>query len=315
MKFPLIPWLALVAMTTLVRGVVSFEWADVRNPGNPNDVTGFGQVDYAYRIATKEVTIGQYAEFLNAVAANGDPNGLYNVQMELDTRIAGIQRTLVGSSFIYTTIGDENRPITNVSWLDCARFVNWVANGQGNGSTESGVYDMSQPAGSIVRGADAAYFLPSENEWYKAAYYDASVEGYWLYPTRSNSEPGIDMGADPNNANFTDMLGHSSTGGQEKLTPVGAFSGSASYYGTFDQAGNAYEWNESMVGATRGLRGGSWFNLEGVLRSTSRSGLGPTMEGSLVGFRIASMPDIVPEPGTLALFAMAALLACGRRRR
>lgn len=311
MKFPLLPWLALVAMTTLARGVVSFEWADVGDPGNPNDSTGFGRVDYSYRISTKEVTIGQYAEFLNAVASGSDPHGLYNAQMELDTRIAGIQRTVSGGSLVYTTIGDGNRPITNVSWLDCARFVNWVANGQGNGSTESGVYDMSQPAGSITRAADAAYFLPSENEWYKAAYYDPSAGGYWLYPTRSNTEPGIDMGTDPNNANFTDMFGRSSTGGEAKLTPAGAFAGSASYYGTYDQAGNAYEWNESMVGATRGLRGGSWFNLEGVLRSTSRSGLGPTMEGSLVGFRIAS----VPEPGPLALLAMAALLFCKRHRR
>ena len=41
---------------------------------------------------------------------------------------------------------------------------------------------------------DARYWIPTENEWYKAAYYDPSPQGpadhYWLYPWRSDQVDG-----------------------------------------------------------------------------------------------------------------------------
>ena len=53
------------------------------------------------------------------------------------------------------------------------------------------------------------YFIPSENEWYKAAYYDPTLNGgtggYWTYPTKTNTAPvNILSSIGTNNANFYD---------------------------------------------------------------------------------------------------------------
>jgi hypothetical protein len=104
--------------------------------------------------------------------------------------------------------------VTLVSWFDAARFANWLQNGQptggqGAGTTETGAYTLSgATSGVFVRNPDATFGLPSENEWYKAAYYDASLNagagGYWLYPTRSDFRPNSRFGSatDSNSANY-----------------------------------------------------------------------------------------------------------------
>ncbi len=45
--------------------------------------------------------------------------------------------------------------------------------------------------------------------------------------------------------------------GVNALTPVGAFTQADSYYGTYDQGGNVWEWNDTIIGSSRGVRGGS----------------------------------------------------------
>jgi formylglycine-generating enzyme required for sulfatase activity len=131
-------------------------------------------VDYIYKIATKEVNLIQYTEFLNAV----DPNGL--------------------------------RPVTYVSWNDAARFTNWLQNGQGSGSTESGVYNMSLT--TPTRSGTATVFIASENEWYKAAYYDQGGSVYELNDTViAGSSRGLRGGSWANFSN--DLLSSSRIAG------------------------------------------------------------------------------------------------------
>jgi formylglycine-generating enzyme required for sulfatase activity len=108
-------------------------------------------------------------------------------------------------------------------------------------------------------------------------------------------------------------------GGQNYLTDVGAFSGSGSFYGTFDQSGNVNQWNDldGTSGSSRGLRGGNWGNFASSLSSSTRLTPAPSPEGSFIGFRLAS-PVAVPEPSTYAI-ALAGI-ACGgyslfRRRK
>ncbi|MEX1045119.1 MAG: PEP-CTERM sorting domain-containing protein, partial [Chthoniobacterales bacterium] len=89
---------------------------------------------------------------------------------------------------------------------------------------------------------------------------------------------------------------------QNYLTDGGAFSNSGSAYGTFDQAGNVWEWNDAVIGSSRGIRGGSWYNIEiDYLQSSGRLDGPPTFENDGVGFRVA----IVPEPSTYVLLLMA----------
>ena len=76
------------------------------------------------------------------------------------------------------------------------------------------------------------------------------------------------------------------------ITNVGAYDSSTSAYGTFDQGGNMYEWNEADIfgdGSVRGLRGGSFSLSESTLAASYREYGSPVSEGSGFGFRVASV--------------------------
>jgi len=206
-------------------------------------------------------------------------------------------------------------------------------NGQGTGDTEDGAYTLlgANPLG-VTRNSGAEVFLTSEDEWYKAAYHHPFLDGgdgddYWLYPTGSNSDPFSDQppGSDPslgtNTANFRkhDGLANGYDDGYalsasntfsstfNYLTGVGAYFLADSYYGTFDQGGNVYEWNEAILGTDRGIRGASWGSTFPAMAATAQFGSDPFAESEDIGFRLAALleaeddPELVPEPSTLAL--------------
>lgn len=104
---------------------------------------------------------------------------------------------------------------------------------------------------------------------------------------------------------------------QNYLTDQGAYTLSTSPYGTFDQGGNVWEWNEALIGSSsRGVRGGSWSSLgSDFLHANFRNSLGspPTTEGPTFGFRVASAA--IPEPGCMALCCLAGVFALALRRR
>jgi len=293
-----------VALFHSALGVVTIDYVTVGNPGNPQDTTGYGVVGYVYKIGKYEVTISQYAEFLNA-KAKSDPYRLWNVMMS-DGSIVGIGRSGVSGNYAYSVIGSGNRPISCVSWFDAARFVNWMHNGQGGGDTETGAYTLNGAMSGVNFPVQpgAKLWLPTENEWYKAAYYDPSKPGspYWLYPTQSDNVPSNDLPDAGNNANFYD--GTYTLNTANKGTDGGAFGLSGSYYGTFDQGGNVWEWNAAVIGANRGMRGGCFSYDVSTLRSTFRYEFVPTTEGSYIGFRVASASAPRPSATTLAATAI-----------
>lgn len=93
------------------------------------------------------------------------------------------------------------------------------------------------------------------------------------------------------------------------MTEVGEFENSASPYGTFDQGGNVWEWNETVIGSLyRGRLGGSWNYEDYTLKSSARWADFPTLESSNQGFRVANAAS-VPEPGSIALL-ICGLMAC-----
>ncbi|MEK0451710.1 MAG: hypothetical protein RL088_3978 [Verrucomicrobiota bacterium] len=315
---------------------IGLEFITIGNMGNAPDATTYGRVDYPYRIGKYEVTINQYTAFLNAVAAS-DNYSLYAPELATDATVAGISRSGAPGSYIYSVIGDGNRPVSYVNWFDAARMANWMHNGEPTGpqdasTTEDGAYTLNGAMSGIInRNNGARVYVPSENEWYKAAYYDpalnAGTGGYWLYPMRSNSTPNNLVGSLPNQANF--YTASSAPGGllsvtqqstiapgQTYLTPVGAFTASASAYGTFDQAGNVYEVLDAVSGGNRVARGGTWWaNNSGYLLQLQSAGrnlsLPPTSKSAFFGFRLAgsSVPEIVLEhpAGTALVDGVAAI--------
>jgi formylglycine-generating enzyme required for sulfatase activity len=143
----------------------------------------------------------------------------------------------------------------------------------------------------VVRKSGAQVWLPSENEWYKAAYHknDGITGNYFDYPTSSDSIPSNDLiNPDPgNNATFYD--GSFTIGSPYYRTEVGAHENSDSLYGTFDQGGNVWEWNETLIGSTRGLRGGSYDYDGDYLRSGYRNYDDPDNEYNDIVFGLGGL--------------------------
>jgi hypothetical protein len=247
-------------------GLRSLEFVEVGDPGNPPDQNGRGAVAYRFRIGKYEVTAAQWVEFLNAKGKSEPDGGLWSNDMDKSRSGEGVRCEIRCSgeagSYVFTVAPEyANRPVTCISFLDACRFCNWLHNGQGDGDVENGAYALDGYAGTdgrrIRRNPGARFFVPGDDEWYKAAYYDPRKPGgagYWKYPTRSDEKPGRD-GDSPNAANwfaggFLDPI--------RFFTEVGAFPRSLSPYGTLDQAGNAAEWNEGLTPPfLRNLRGGA----------------------------------------------------------
>jgi sulfatase modifying factor 1 len=217
-----------------------------------------------------------------------------------------------------------------VSWYDAARFTNWLHNGQGSGSIETGAYTLSGVTGLITKNPGATVYLPSENEWYKAAYYDPTTgagggDNYWELPTQSDTAPteatadatGVISNPGVNVANYNFRADWPS-GVDGNVTTVGSAGATAnSYFGTADQAGNVSEWNDAIPSvSSRGLRGGSWYHLfSHNLTVFDRNYIEPSDEYNFVGFRVASVAVSVPEPSS---FIPAMLICIGvmmRRKR
>jgi formylglycine-generating enzyme required for sulfatase activity len=294
---------ALAAFTSRASAQVTINWSSVGNPGNAADTTlmsdgtsGYGSVSYVYNIGTYDVTVTQYVVFLNAKDPTGaDPLGLYNSGMS-DPTYGGITYTAAAANGSkYSVIsGDSNHPVNYVSFYDTLRFANWLDNGQGNGDTETGAYTLMggtptpSNGDSITRNAGATIFLPSENEWYKAAFYNPATTSYFRYPTSSNTAPTASVPTSAaNSANYNNAVGN--------VTSVGAYGGTTSPYHAFDMGGNVYQWNEAIItnvdGTFRGLRGGSFAGDSSSMLSAFRNYDDPS--GDLnrgIGFRVASIP-------------------------
>lgn len=252
---------------------------------------GFIAPGYDYRMGTYEITNDQWDKFVNIYGTvNGGPWTAYND----DSYWEG-----------------ANMPTNNVSWYEAAQFVNWLNTSTGhhvaykfNGIqgerdyvlsswdvTDPG-YDVSNP----FRNINAYYFLPTEDEWVKAAYWDGINLQTWATINDVMPLEGEDT-------NYYGAIGQ----------PWNVGSGNEELNGTYDMMGNVWEWTENpyknenyVFGAYICIRGGQYRNIQSYLFPTSsyRGNYNPSYESEVVGFRVAS----VPEPYTLSLLALGAML-------
>ena len=261
------------------------DWTIVGDPGHAVDATGYGAVSNTFQIMRYEFTNQQYAEFLNSVAAT-DPYSLYNQNMGNDAR-GGITRSGESGAYSYaakTSMGQK--PVNYVSWFDAARVANWLHNGAiSSSSTETGAYTLNglTSGNAVPANSEAKFRIPTENEWYKAAYYKGGGvdAGYWVYATQSNSVPTpvtadvTGIGASGSSGNFANRNRVADWNGQNgNVTTVGT-NGGPGAYGAFDMGGNVSEWNDldGTAGSLRGIRGGGWngntYSLSNSSRGTS----------------------------------------------
>ena len=285
----------------------TLDFTTIGNANNSADTNGYGSVGYDYRIGTYEIS-----------------------QYQIDRATASGLSNVVAGAF------SGDRPAGLMTWFESAAFVNWLNTSKGftpaynltwSGSTWSMALWVEGAAGydanNKYRSSLAKYFLPSENEFYKAAFGKSDGIGYYLYPTASTNAPtAVASGTASGTAVYKQEWGQG---------PASIYqAGGRSSYGTMGQGGNMQEWQESAadgtnnnVGDQRMVRGGYWHFNSAPLDSSSRPTYDPTT-GNVpnLGFRVASVsgivpePPLIPEPSTYALFGLGALaLVIAYRRK
>jgi len=279
--------------------------------GSTNPTSGYGSVANDYRMGTLEITNNQWEKF----------------KTELGVPVTG------NPSFAYDhspTWTDTNVPVNGVSWYEAAQFVNWLntstdhhaaykfAGTQGTSDYAFAAWSVAEAAGgtNLYRHKGAVYYLPTEDEWVKAAYWNGTT--IQNYATKAGDTLHQGNGTGSTGWNYYD--GGYAT---ESNSPWNVGSGSEELNGTFDMMGNLWDWVESPpfdgdyrtdVGRGGGLRGGSYSIGDGLsdgyLASSFRGFANPHSENNNIGFRVASEvsdPGVIPEPLTI----MSAIIGLG----
>ena len=293
----------------------SLDFVPISGSTNPtvaqaNGLDGFGIVAYDYRMGMYEITNSQWDKFtanLAPLTVTGDPSSAYN------------------ASFYNWGTGTTDVPTNRVSWYEAAQFVNWLNTSAGHQSAYKftgtqgqsdyalDTWSAAEAAGgtNLYRHKDAFYFLPTEDEWFKAAYWNGTT--LQQYATKAGDTLHQGDGTSGTGWNYYDN-GYAT----DPYGPWDVGSGSEELNGTYDMMGNAWEWMESpyndpsyTTGSSRGLRGGNWVYYSSYLAASYRDIILPTSEDELVGFRVAS----VPEPGSITLLVCGLVSLIWLRRR
>ena len=266
-------------------GNSQFDIQFVTISGDTNPNSGYGQVAGDYRMGMLEISNDQYAKF-----ASNNP---------------------------YFTGGDVSA--NNITWFEAAQFVNYLNTSTGHqaaykftadvmGVWQDGDdgYDVSNP----YRNSNAKYFLPTEHEWVKAAYWNGT--SLQTYATKSGESLTQGDGVSGTGWNYYDDGYATNPSG-----PWNVGSGSEELNGTYDMMGNVWEWMEGNfyggfdAGSHRAIRGGSFLYSVNGLSSSGQNINYPNFEVSDIGFRVASE---VPEPCSLILLGLGGL-ALRRKKR
>lgn len=293
--------------------------AAYQGPESDGAANGRGGVSYEYQIGKTEVTTAQWMEFYNAVISTHGPGS-----MSLPIRWGAGATGNPNQPFALLNANSGTWPVSGVSWRTAAYFCNWLHNNKQAdlASLTNGAYDTSTfgyNGGVFTDQAahhpNARYWIPTLDEWIKAAFYDPTknggVGGYWLYPNAADTPltygpPGQGQ------ANS----GFNLPGDAQFRIPLMSYD-TASYYGMRDAAGGTREWTESILTAAgapfRMVHGSGWATVGFTTDRINRTGaLFPDSEGTIYGFRIAAA---IPAPSTSGiLLVMIGVLARRRRR-
>jgi formylglycine-generating enzyme required for sulfatase activity len=240
----------------------------IRSRVSPLD--GRGSVNYQYAIGRMEITTTQWVEYLNAVF---DRPANDMVDFRSRPRTSGVVSTTPinranPDAFRWNVRqGGDLIPVGGIAWRAAAMYCNWLHNDKQmtRESFYSGAYDIFNTTNSIARLPGARYFIPTHDEWLKAAHYDpqrqnadGSVGGWWNYSNGSDQAfvggpPGALVGGQLATANTGWRVGDYGDGNGDDLLPwtipLGSYPTVTSPWGLLDVAGGMSEWTETAVTA------------------------------------------------------------------
>ena len=261
-------WMMMVLIS--ISGLAQAGFVTIGNAGNAADTANggiYGDVAYTYRISATEVTI---AEFAASDAGDGDEN-YWNTSGR--------------------TVG-PNAPASMASLYEARKYCNWLTTRDVNsgyyGNGGNNMSGLSHDAYAAANGL--TYFLPTEDEWYKAAYFKTDASGYSLYANGTANVPthGTASGWNYYNGGYVN--------GAPNYTWTAGYGG-VEQNGTVNMMGNVWEWMETSSGV---LRGGGYGNIEYYLCSSGSYVHDPVSEGDSVGFRVVA----IPEPATALILGL-----------
>ena len=295
--------------------------------GQPvDDAIGRGAVNYEYNIGRLEVTTTEWVDFLNAALDRPVNDRIPFVSVPQFWGGAATSPTNPGGLRFAVRPGQGLLPVGDIDWRMSAVLCNWYHNGKSldRGAFLNGAYDVSTFGyngniftDQLAHTPGARYWIPTWDEWLKAAHYDPNKNGqgqggWWVYSNGTDTPliggpPGVGQG----NFGFT---------GSAFDIPLGAYPQTLSPWGLLDVAGGTGEWTEGYFVGSGGVRyrvwDGGYRNSSagnGVLNAVfSEAGDFPHIAGYQNGFRIATS---VPAPASILGAGVFVILGCRRTRR
>jgi len=252
------------------------ELCDIFDTGNSPDYNGRGFVSYKYSISKFLITNDIFLLFLKSYE---------KIPYFIPSYLLHDERFCINEK-LDCAVGNLKRPVSFINPIAARAFCNFLYN------LENKLPLQSESCYSIEKNkrlTDRGYFIPTKDEWYKAAYHNDG--SYNTFPIKNNLEPlyveVIDdkvINAGPNTCNFSNAYDYKQYNG---FTSRVGECGSSSQYNVYDMAGNLYELIEDTE---IHLAGGSWHSFREVMIKNNFTKLSDYIyNGSTIGLRVIKL--------------------------
>lgn len=306
---------------------------------------GRGSVASSYRMARTDITTRQWLEFYNTFSVQSDAlQGRFERDFSPSLWGAIVDATYpVGAPGDRYTLNDlypqaGEFPVQGISWRAAAVFCNWLHHGRPSdwNLIQNGAYDTTtfgeRNGGftdQLTRNTGARFWIPSLDEWMKAAYYtpndpaNPGSDRYYKYPHQSDQPPTPGLPGTPG-AQTTADLDANALGVLRWTVPVASFPDVQSPWGLFDLTDGDDEWTEEVVSPfgrpfgrmLAGIEGffPARFGTESDLARIARLGDYNLYVPPYVGAGSLRIAAAVPSPAA-GLLCIVSCSALGARRR
>lgn len=148
----------------------------IKDSGNEPDSNGYGAVNKNFLINQFFISLEEYVSFLNSIGPSYQYFDLYNSQIQ---KLIDKKRSI----FVIKDNEDPKQPLCYIGLIQLKVYCNWF-----NTHNLNYLFDYPYNLNNNTSNTqDATLWIPSYDEWYKAVYYDPTLQKYWAFPNKSNN--------------------------------------------------------------------------------------------------------------------------------